>query len=71
MKKVKIVFPSLLQLWDFKQLFRKRVLKTFCLRRSLICLCSESEIELAIHAYNARVLNTESKEEVVTAILPL
>lgn len=57
MTKVKIVFPSLFELWDFKQMFRNRVLKTICLRRSLICLCSEAEIELAIYAYKAKVEN--------------
>lgn len=69
MIKVKIVFPSLFQLWDFKQVFRKRVLQTFCWRRSLICLCSESEIELAIHAYNAKVLSTDTQEEIITTTL--
>lgn len=69
MVKVKIVFPSLLQFWDFKQIFRKRVLQTRCWRRSLVCLCSESEIELAIHAYNAKVINADAKKEVV--ITPL
>lgn len=62
MMKVKIVFPSLLQLWDFKQVFREHVLQTICWRNSLICLCSESEIELAVNAYHAKVekLNEES-----------
>ena len=55
MAKVRIVFPSLLMLWDFKQVFGKRVLKTVCLKRTLICTCSEAEIELAIHAYSAKV----------------
>lgn len=66
---MKIVFPSLLKLWDFKQVFRKRVLKTLCLRRSLICLCSDSEIELAIHAYDAKVIDTEARQEVITSTL--
>jgi hypothetical protein len=62
MMKVRIVFPTLLQLWDFKQIFRKRVLKTSCLKRSLICVCSEAEIELAIHGYNAKVLSADEKD---------
>ncbi len=69
MMKVKIVFPSLFQLWDFKQMFRRRVLKTACWRRSLICLCSEAEIELAIHAYDAKVVSVDTKEEVLTTSL--
>ena len=55
MFKVKIVFPSLFQLWDFKQIFPKRVLETRCRKHSLICICTEEEIELAIHAYRATV----------------
>lgn len=69
MIKVKIIFPSLFQLWDFKQIFRRRVLQTIFWRRSLVCLCSESEIELAICAYEAKVVNADTKEELVTTSL--
>jgi hypothetical protein len=55
MIKVRIVFDSLLKLWDFKGVLRKSVLQTFCMKNSLICLCTEAEIELAIHAYHAKV----------------
>ena len=55
MKKVKIIFNSLIELWDFKQVLPKSVLQTMCMKRSLTCLCSEAEIELAIHAYHAKV----------------
>lgn len=55
MSKVRIVFPSLFMLWEFKQVFRKTVVKTLFFRRSLVCVCTESQIELAIHAYNAKV----------------
>ncbi|GAA4745740.1 hypothetical protein [Flavisolibacter ginsenosidimutans] len=55
MAKVRIVFPSLFKLWDFKLSFRESVVKTICTKRTLICCCSESEIELAIHAYEAKV----------------
>lgn len=55
MVKVRLVFPSLFQLWDFKQVFRTSVLKTICSKRSLVCLCSDALLELAVHAYNAKV----------------
>ena len=55
MKKVKIVFNCLLNLWDYKQILQKNVLQTIFFQRSLICFCTESEIELAINAYHARV----------------
>ncbi|MDB5205732.1 MAG: hypothetical protein JWR72_807 [Flavisolibacter sp.] len=55
MRKVKIVFDCRIKLWDFKQVFKKSVLQTILWKRSLTCLCTETEIELARHAYNARV----------------
>lgn len=55
MIKVRIVFASLFELWEFKQVLRKSVLQTFCMKRSLTCMCTEAEIELAIHAYHAQV----------------
>lgn len=55
MMKVKIVFNCRLKLWDFKQVIQKRVVHMLLWKRSLICLCSESEIEIARHAYNAKI----------------
>jgi hypothetical protein len=55
MMKVRIVFTCRVKLWDFKQVFHQRVLQIILWKRSLICLCSETEIEIAKHGYNARV----------------
>ena len=55
MVKVKIIFNCRLKLWDFRQIIQKRVLQVILWKRSLICLCSETEIQIALHAYNARV----------------
>ena len=55
MKKVKIVFSNLIELWDFKGVLPKAVIKTMCMKRSLMCLCTEAEIELATYAYHAKV----------------
>lgn len=59
MVKVRIIFPSLFELWDFKQVFRSNVLKTICRRRSLVCLCSDALIELAVYAYKANVVQVD------------
>ncbi len=72
MTKVRIVFPSLFQLWDFKQVFRESVLQTICRKRSLVCLCSEALIELAVYAYEADVfpLTSKANEGKTTPLIP-
>ena len=53
--KVTIAFPSILTLWNFKQLLYKRSIQTSILKKSITCTCSEEEITLATALYHARV----------------
>lgn len=62
MAKVLIVFPSILMLWDFKIVFYKSVVQNFCFRRSLVCLCTQEQIDLAVQAYGAKVLHADGEE---------
>ena len=55
MIKVKIVFATLFELWDYRGIVSRRVLETMCWKRSITCLCTEAEIELARNAYHAKV----------------
>jgi hypothetical protein len=55
MKRVNIVFTSLLKFWDFKQLLRRRPLQIHFFRKVIICDCTEAEISLAQNAYEAKV----------------
>jgi hypothetical protein len=55
MKKVIMIFDCRIKLWDFKQVLQKGALRSFYWERSLTCLCTEAEIELARYAYNAKV----------------
>jgi hypothetical protein len=55
MIKVRIVFDCRVKLWDFKQVLCRSVLCTIFWKRSIICLCTEAEIQLARHAYDAKV----------------
>ena len=55
MKKYIIVFNCRLKLWDFKQILSNGVLQTILWKRSITCVCTEEEIELALHAYDAKV----------------
>ena len=55
MIKVKIEFTSLFDLWNYKGFVNKRVHQTLIWNRSLTCLCTEAETELARHAYHANV----------------
>jgi hypothetical protein len=54
MVKVNLVFRTLWELWDFKQVIKDHVTKTVFSKRVLVGELTEAEIELAIHAYHAR-----------------
>ena len=59
MKKVHLVFPSLFNVWSFKQSFRHSIVQTTFYKRSLVCFYSEALIELAENAYEAKVIAVE------------
>jgi hypothetical protein len=59
MRKVRLQFPSLFHIWSFKQSFRQSVVQSTLGKRSLICLYSEALVELAEHAYEAKVVAVE------------
>lgn len=50
-----MAFTSLLKLLDFRLLLKKRPIKINFRKRILTCDCTESEINLAQYAYQARV----------------
>jgi len=54
MVKVNLVFRTLWELWDFKQLIKEHTTKSIFRKRALEGELTEAEIELAIHAYHAR-----------------
>lgn len=59
MRKVRLQFPSLFNVWSFKQSFRQNVVQSTFSKRSLVCLYSEALVELAEHAYEAKVIAVE------------
>lgn len=56
MKKFEIRFESFWGWCEFWSLVSSRTIKSSFHKYSLICLCTESEIELAIHALKGRVI---------------
>ncbi|RYF85808.1 MAG: hypothetical protein EON98_05540 [Chitinophagaceae bacterium] len=53
MVKIEMHFPSLLKLWEFCMVTGKRVIKTSFRKQTIVCECTEAEIELATHLYQA------------------
>ena len=54
MMKVNLVFRTLWEMWDFKQLIKDHVTKTIFRKRVLVGELTEAEIELAVQVYHAR-----------------
>ena len=53
--RVKLVFNSFLKFWEFKQIVGGKKLKASLRARSIIGEYTDSEIKLAVHAYQANV----------------
>ena len=56
MMKVTIEFASLFELWNFNQLLSSKARRVSFFKRLVTCECTESEIELAIQAFHAKVV---------------
>jgi hypothetical protein len=57
--RVQLVFNSFLKLWYFKLLLNRKKLKINRKTRTLSGDCTEAELELAVHAYEASVRREE------------
>ena len=53
--RAKLVFNSFLKFWEFKQMLSGKKLKASLRTRSIVGEYTDSEIKLAIHAYQANV----------------
>ncbi|GAC1427037.1 MAG: hypothetical protein NVS1B13_19860 [Flavisolibacter sp.] len=60
MKKVRLIFPDIFSLWQFKREITGGLIEADFGKKTLICDCTSEQIELAVIKYKAKVvLQTE------------
>ena len=60
MKKVTLVFPSIQALWRFRDRIKTNTVEIIATRRTIICECSDGEVQVAIQEYGAKVEEGET-----------
>jgi len=67
MENVKLVFPSLLDLWEFTQISNSNCGKIIIEDKYLECVCSKEALILAVKIYKATIIEKYEADESNTA----
>ena len=61
MKKIKLMFPSIHYLWEFRQTLKTSNVEVNVKDKSLVCDLSGADISMAVTKYRAKCIETVEK----------